>query len=92
VKVLLFEEELDDELVEAGVEVPVELAEVVSRDVVAKIGELYALAFALAAALAFHSAAKDFAGNQFEPLELREQVGREEIGRRRDCGHSKVES
>ena len=51
----------DEEPVEPGVEVPVEKAQIVADDIVAIVGELDALALALAARLALHAAEEDLA-------------------------------
>ena len=56
--VLLLDEQLDEQLLESGVDVPVELAEVVAQGVVAVIGELDRLA-ALDAPAATLEAASD---------------------------------
>ncbi len=76
VQILLFEEELHDQLVEPGVEIPIDRPQVVAGDVGAEIGELDALPLALAPPLALHPPAKHLAGHQLQSLELGQQVGR----------------
>ncbi len=78
VEVFLFEEQLEEQAVEAGVSVPIDEAEVVAGDVVAEVGELDALTFALAAALALHAAAEDAASDQLELFQLGEQLRSEQ--------------
>lgn len=80
VQIFFFEKQLDDQLVEAGVEVPIEQTQVVAGDVVTKVGELDALAFALATPFALHSATKDLARDKFQSLELSEQLGGQQFG------------
>jgi hypothetical protein len=75
VKVFLLEKELDDQLVEPGVEIPVEGSQVVAGDVVAIVGEFDTLTLPLAPPLPLHPATKDLAGHQLEPLELGHQIG-----------------
>ncbi len=78
VQVFFFEKQLDDELVEPGVQIPIERPQVVARHVAAKVGELDALPFALAPPLALHPPAKHLARDQLQPFELGHEVGREE--------------
>src|SRR5947209_2967026 len=85
-QVFLLHEEADEQAVEAGVEVPVEEAEVVADDVVAVVGELDALPLALAAALALHAAHKDLARHQLELFEPGQELGFQERFRLR-LGH-----
>jgi len=80
VQIFLFQEHLQEQLVESSVEVPVDQPQVIAGDVIAEIGELHALALALAPPLAFHPAAEHFARHQFQPLELAEQRWRKEFG------------
>jgi hypothetical protein len=75
VQILFFHEETDEEAVEPGEQVPIEKAEVVADDVVAVVGELDALTFTLAAALAFESAEKNLPRHQLELLETSEELG-----------------
>ena len=56
VQVFFFEKQLDNQFVEPRVKVPVEQSQIVTGDVIAKISELDALSFTLAAALAPSSA------------------------------------
>ncbi len=73
-------EHFQKQAVEPGVGVPVDEPQIVARHVVAKIGELHALALAAAPPLAFHPPAKYLAANQLHPLELGEQLGTEQVG------------
>ena len=88
VQVFFLEEQFEDEFFEPGVKIPVQEPQVVARRVVAKVGEFDALSAAPAAALAFHSSAKNFPRDQFEPFELPEQFGREKFCVRRWHGGS----
>ena len=84
-QVLFFEEELEEEAFEAGVDVPVDEAEVVADDVVAVVGELHALAPSFAAALALHLAGEDLAADQIELVQPGHELGGKEdlaFGRR----------
>src|SRR5439155_17139661 len=67
--VLLLDEELDEELLQACVHVPVELAEVVPGGVVAVVSELDALAAPDAAPLALHAAGGQPARGELELFE-----------------------
>src|SRR5262245_54973763 len=78
VQVLLLHEEAQEQLVEAGVEVPVEEAEVVADDVVAVVGELDALPLLLAAPLALHAAHEDFPRHQLQLFEPGQEFGVEQ--------------
>jgi hypothetical protein len=72
--VLLFDEELDEELLEPRVHVPVELAEVVPERVIAVVGELDALAALDAAPPALQAAPDRRAQQQQEALELTQEA------------------
>ena len=78
VQVLLFEEQAQEEPVEAGEQVPVEKAQIVADDVVAEVHKLNALPAALAAALALQAAEKDLPRRQLELFELGEEAGVEQ--------------
>jgi hypothetical protein len=78
VQVLFFEEQLEKQLVEPSIQVPVDEPQVVAGDVIAEVGKLDALPLALAAPLPFHPAAKDFSRYKLEALELGEKLGRKE--------------
>ena len=78
--VLLLDEELDEQLLEPGVDVPVELAQVVAEGVVAVVGELDRLAALDAPPAALEPAADRRAHQQQQALELA-QEGLVEDGR-----------
>ena len=78
--VLLLDEELDEQPLEPGVDVPVELAQVVAEGVVAVVGELDRLAALDAPPAALEAAADRRAHEQQQPLELA-QEGLVEDGR-----------
>ena len=81
-EVLILAEELDEELVEAGEDVPVDVAEVVARGVVAEVVELDGIAAALGAAFAREFAGEDLAGEKVEAVEaLSEGRGKEVLDR-----------
>ena len=80
VQVLFFQEQFDDELVEPGVQVPIERPQVVARHVAAEVGKLDALPLALAAPLALHAATKNFARHQLQPFKLSHEIGRQKFG------------
>jgi hypothetical protein len=71
--VLLLDEELHEELLEAGEDVPVELAEVVAEGVVAEVGELDALSALDAAPAALQRAPGGRPHDQEPPLQLPEE-------------------
>ena len=77
-EILLVDEELDVQAVEAAEHVPVDVAQVVADAVRAVVAELDAVPLARAAALATAPPAKGPAGGQGETLELREEVRGEE--------------
>ncbi len=78
--VLLLDEELDEEPFEAGVGIPVELAQVVARGVVPVVGELDALPAADAAALALHAAGGQPPRGELDLLEAAQEGLVEERG------------
>src|SRR5690606_4102804 len=78
-EVLLFEEEFEEEAVEAAEEVPVDVAEVVADDVGAVVGELDGLAAVLRASLALEFAREDLARGDVHLGEAGDEVGGEEV-------------
>ena len=70
VEVFFFEKQFEEETVESSIEVPVDEPQVVSRDVIAKVGELDALPLPAALAFALEPAAEDFAADELETLEF----------------------
>jgi hypothetical protein len=78
-KVLLFEEELEEELVEAGEEVPVDVARVVAGDVPAVVGKLDGLAAFFRASLALQLPAEDLAAGDVELPETSHQRRLEQL-------------
>src|SRR5258705_8771304 len=79
VQILFVHEELEIEPVEAAVDVPVHVAEIVTRSVGAIVGELDAHALVGALALTARAAAKGLPRDEREALELREKLRRQEI-------------
>jgi hypothetical protein len=75
---LLLPETVSGTVSPSGRTVPVDEPEIVARNVVAEVGELDTLPFAPAPPFAFHPAAKDFARDQLQPLQLGEQLGAEQ--------------
>ena len=71
--VLLLDEQLDEQLLEAGVDVPVELAQVVAQRVVAVVGELHGLAALDAPPAALEAAPDRLLHEHAEPLELAQE-------------------
>ena len=71
--VLLLDEQLDEQALEPGVDVPVELAQVVAEGVVAVVGELDRLAALDAPATALEPAADRRAHQHQQPLELAQE-------------------
>ena len=71
--VLFLDEELDEQLLQTGIDVPVELAEVVAERVVAVVGELDRLAALDAPAAALEAAPDRRAHQQEQPLELAQE-------------------
>ena len=86
-EVLLLDEQLDEQPLEPGVDVPVELAQVVAEGVVAVVGELHGLAPLDAPAAALEAAPDGRADEQQEALELAQEPlvehGRVELGGRK---------
>ena len=77
-EILFVDEELHVQAVEPGVDVPVDVAEVVAVPVGAVVGELHAVPASRAAPLALDAAAEGPARQQRQALELREELRREE--------------
>ncbi len=75
-QILFFEEQLQEQLVEPGISVPIDESQIVAGHVIAEIGKLDALTFPFAAAFPFHAAAKNLARHELQSLELREQLRR----------------
>ena len=71
--VLLLDEELHEQLLEPGVDVPVELAKVVARRVVAVVGELHGLAALDASPSALQAATDGRSHEQEQALELAQE-------------------
>jgi hypothetical protein len=78
-EVFFFEEELQEELVEAAEDVPVNVPDVVAADVLAVIGELDGMATLLGAAFALELAEEDAAGGEVERIEACDLLGRQEV-------------
>ncbi len=89
VQILFFEEQLEKQLVQPGIQVPVDQPQVIAGDVAAEIGKLDALAFAFAPPLAFHSPPKNLPGYQFQSLQLGQQRRREKFSS--GSGHENLE-
>lgn len=68
-EVLLLEEELQEQPVQPAVDVPVDEAKVIARDVGPEVGELHALPTAAAASLALDLALEDLAARHIERIE-----------------------
>ena len=87
-EVLLLDEELDEEALEPGVDVPVELAQVVAEGVVAVVGELHGLAPLDAPPAALQAAPHRRPDEQQQALELAQERlvehGRVELGGQED--------
>ena len=83
--VLLLDEQLHEQLLEAGIDVPVELAQVVAQDVVAVVRELDRTASLDAPPAALEAAPDGLVEEQLEALELAQERlvedGRVELGR-----------
>src|SRR5712691_1626654 len=71
--VLLVLEELDDEVVQPAIDVPIELADVVARHVLAVVDEIHGAAALRAAALALDLVGDPLAAHQTETLQAAEQ-------------------
>ncbi len=71
--VLFLDEELDEELLETGVDVPVERAQVVAQRVVAIVGELDRDAALGAPADALHAASHGLARDEHQAFELAQE-------------------
>ena len=72
-QIFFFQEQLEEQLVEPRVEIPVHEPQVIARHVVAEVGELDALALAATAALPFQPPAEDLAADQFQPFQPSQQ-------------------
>jgi hypothetical protein len=69
VQIFFFEEQADEELVQASEKVPVEMSQVVANDVILVVGKLDRLALALGEPFAFHPADEDLPRHQLELFE-----------------------
>ena len=79
-EVLFVDEELHVQAVEPGVRVPVDVPQIVPHPVRAIITELDGVPAARALALALHASTEDPPRGKRQPLELRQELGREERG------------
>src|SRR5215831_2363680 len=79
VQVLLVHEELQVEAIEAAIDVPVDVAEVVARAVRAIIGELHAHALVRALALAPSPSAEGAPREEGQALELSQELRRQKV-------------
>ena len=86
-QIFFLEEQLEEQLVEPCVEIPVHEPQIVAGDVIAKIRELDALALAATAAFPFQTPAEDLAADQFQSLQARQQFRAQETGCIRCVGH-----
>src|SRR5262245_19029060 len=86
-QILLVHEQLDVQAIRAGVDIPVDVPQIVADAVGPVVGELDALTLARAPALALHMTAEDAAGGQGQALELRQEIGTEEL-LANGCGHA----
>jgi len=77
--IFFFEEDLDEQLLDACVDVPVDEAGVVAGDVVAEVLELDGLASAFGPAFALELAREDASRIQIQPVEALEQPRLEEV-------------
>ena len=75
-KILLFQEHLQEELFQPRVGVPIDEPQVVARHIVAEVGELDALALPRAAAFAFHPPAENLPAHQLEFFKLGQEFRR----------------
>ncbi len=78
VQVLLLLKQLQKQLVQPGIEVPIDQPQIVSGNVIAKVMELDALALAFALAFPLHPPAKYFSRNELEALEPRKHFRTEQ--------------
>ena len=73
-------ENLDEEAIEAAVEVPIDMAQVIAAGIVAIIGEIETHALVPAAALALDLPTEDTPRLEFHAIKPQEEVGGEEGG------------
>src|SRR5690606_26664631 len=78
-EVFLLAEELEEEAVHAGEDVPVDVAEVIAGDVLAVVVELDGSAAFFRAAFAGELPGEDLPGEEVEAVELRQELGAEEL-------------
>src|SRR5690606_34271461 len=78
-QVLLLEEELHEERIEAPEDVPVDVAQVIAHDVRPVVGELDALAPLLRAPLPLELAPEDLGAGDVKGIQARKQLRVEEI-------------
>ena len=69
-KILLFEEHLEKELVEAAEDIPIDKSQVIAVDIRAKVGELDALSASARATLALKLAGKNLPTHHVDRVEL----------------------
>lgn len=78
-EVFFLEEELQEELVEAAEDVPIDVPDVVAADVLAVIGELDGMPPLLGAAFTLELPEEDTTGGKVERVEPRDLLGRQEV-------------
>ena len=76
---VVLEEQAEEELVEAGVEVPIDESQVVADDVLPVVGELDRLPALLAPPLALELPGEDLAREHIEPVKLVHEAGVEQF-------------
>ena len=79
VKVLLLEEQLDEEFFESRVDVPIEKPQVVPEHVAAVVGELDGLSASLADPFTAHLAGEYLAAHQRKLIELGHELGAKKL-------------
>ena len=86
-------QQLDERAFQPGVDIPVELAEVIARHIVAVIGEFDAVAALDGAAVAFHGAHAHLAGDQHQRFEAAtERLGQKGVSGSWLFGHIRLDS
>ena len=78
-QILLLDVQFQEQLLQAGIHVPIHVAQVVTVGVIAEIGEFHRDAAPGTAALPMHGAGKGARHHQRELLEFTQEIGREQF-------------
>lgn len=67
-------------MIQPSVQIPIDLPQIISRDITAKVREFDTLTFSRTASFALHPATKNPSGNKFQSFQPGNQFGRKQLG------------